>query len=188
MSRNTRTKKSLYILVEGKTELAYVQDFAKCNPAVKVIVLIETSSRPRLIKEALKFSGENKLDTWIIFDQDGRTAEAKEIYTQVEAFNRSNKAKIHIAYLAPCFEIWPLIHFRHNNIPHVAREVQKTLGQYIKYDHSKHPFIEIYKLEMGYNKAVEIAKKWETSLVDMPEYEAHLFAGIYKLTEFIKNQ
>lgn len=187
--RNTKTKKSLYILVEGKTELAYVQGFAKCNPAVKVIRLTETSSRPRLIKEALKFSEENKLDTWIIFDQDDKLAEAKEIYKQAEAFNKRNKAKIHIAYLAPCFEIWPLIHFRYNNIPYVAKEVQKALGQHIKkYDHSKHPFIEVCKLETGYDKAVEVAKKWEASLVDMPEYEAHLFAGIYKLTEFIKNQ
>ena len=188
MSRNTKTKKCLYVLVEGKTELAYIQDFAKCNPAVKVIVVGETSSRPRLIKEALKFSEENKLDTWIIFDQDDKLAEAKEIYKQAKAFNKRNKAKIHIAYLAPCFEIWPLIHFRCNNIPHIAKEVQKVLEQYIKYDHGKHPFIEVCKLEAGYGKAVEVAKKWENSLVDMPEYEAALFAGIYKLTEFIKNQ
>ncbi|MBQ3564554.1 MAG: hypothetical protein IJA14_00225, partial [Alphaproteobacteria bacterium] len=80
--RNTKTKRGLYILVEGKTELAYVQDFAKCNPSVKVIVLIETSSRPRLIKEALKFSEEHRLDTWVIFDQDDKFTEAKEIYKQ----------------------------------------------------------------------------------------------------------
>lgn len=185
--RPTRTKKSLYVLVEGKTERSYLQEFAKRNPKVKVTILAENSSRIKLLEKALEFSNDNKLETWIVFDRDDRIEEAKEVYNRVENFNKKKKSKINVAYLSPCFEVWALIHFRSNNIPNSPREVQKALAGYIKYDHSKSPIIEVQKLEDGYSKAVQIAKNWEISLAGFPEYTASLFAGIFRLTEFIRN-
>lgn len=127
MTRQIKTKISLlYVLVEGKTERAYIQDFAKCNPFIKVIIVAEDSSRPKLINKALKFSRENRLDVWVIFDKDDKFSEAKAIYDQAAAFNKKNKAQIHIVYSAPCFEVWPLIHFvKAGNIPHCTK-TQKT--------------------------------------------------------------
>lgn len=185
MTRQAPPKKRLCVLVEGKTEEAYIQEFAKCNPLIKVIIVAVDSSRPKLVKKAVEYSKKNGLDTWII----DKLSEAKKIYAQVEEFNKKHKAQINIIYSVPCIEVWFLIHFvKADNVPCSAKQVQKNLGQYLNYDHGKHPIPDIDKLEPGYDQAVQTAKKWKESLGDTPEYEASLFTGMYKLTEFIKKQ
>ncbi len=167
MTRKINNKNPLYLFVEGKTERGYMQDFAKQNLHIQIKIVKETSSRPKLIEEALKFSKEYKLDSWIVFDQDDKFEEAREIYNKADTFNREHRAQIHIIYSAPCFELWLLIHFQ-NNIPSSVKEVQRCLREHIKYNHGKNPTINIEKLKFGYENAVKIAKQLKKSLGDTP--------------------
>ena len=54
------------------------------------------------------------------------------------------------------------------------------------YRHEGNPYFDLSKMP-NYEQAVRKARQWEVSLDGEQEYNASKFAGIYKLTENIKN-
>ena len=54
------------------------------------------------------------------------------------------------------------------------------------YKHDRNPYFELSKMP-NYAQAVQKAHQWEISLSGASEYNSAKFAGIYKLTEKIKN-
>ena len=178
----------IQLFYEGKTELDYLQKFIRQQHKDAVIKLnkIYNNQNPRfLAQEAVKRFDDLKMDNsevWIAFDDDGRDAEVK---WAIDLINNSGK-DIHLAFMKPCIEIWPLMH---NGIDNVTKQdmAQSKLESIMpSYKHDRYLYFDLNKMP-DYEGAVTKAKQWQTSLSGAPEYDSTKFAGIYKLTEKIKS-
>ena len=178
----------IQLFYEGKTELDYLQKFIRQQHKDAVIKLnkIYNNQNPRILaQEAVKRFNDLKMDNsevWVAFDDDGRDAEVK---WAIDLINNSGK-DIHLAFMKPCIEIWPLMH---NGIDNVTKQdmAQSKLESIMpSYKHDGCAYFDLNKMP-DYEGAVAKAKQWQTSLSGAPEYDSAKFAGIYKLTERIKD-
>ena len=177
----------IQLFYEGKTELDYLQKFISQQHKNAVVKLnkIKNNQNPRILaQEAVNQCDDLKMDhseVWVAFDDDGRATEVKEA---IDLINKSGK-DIHIAFLKPCIEIWPLMHHGIDNVTKQATAQSKLESIMPSYKHDRNPYFDLNKMP-DYEGAVTKAKQWQTSLSGAPEYDSTKFAGIYKLTEKIK--
>lgn len=178
----------IQLFYEGKTELDYLQKFIQQQKKSSLVKLNKICISPNpifLAKEAIKKYNEitmNKSEIWVVFDYDGRDAEVKEATNTI----KKSRKDIHLAYMKPCVEIWPLLHNGIDNVNNQVEAQSKLENIMPSYKHDRNPYFDLSKMP-DYKHAVEKAHQWETSLCAEPEYNATKFAGIYKLTEKIKN-
>lgn len=195
MSRNNTYTRRLkfelviYLFSEGATEVDYLEQFIRQNSKTENVKIIRRkicSDQIKLTQSAIDWAKNNPLqqheEIWLIFDDDGKSDNVKQAYTMVD----SSKYKINIAYNKPCIEIWPLLHNHVNNVSNQSQAQRKLHEIMPAYKHDHSPYFDLSKMP-DYKYAVTQAKSWETSLNGDPEYTSSKFAGIYKLTEKIKN-
>ena len=178
----------IQLFYEGKTELDYLQKFIQQQKKTTLVKLnkIYTNQNPvTLAKEVVKKYNDIKMsksEIWVIFDDDGRIAEVRDAINLIKQSGKD----IHLAYMKPCIEIWPLLHNGIDNV-NSQNEAQSRLESIMpSYRHEGNPYLDLSKMP-NYEQAVSKAHRWEVSLNGEPEYNASKFAGIYKLTENIKN-
>ena len=186
---NTRSSFSLviYLFYEGETELDYLQKYIQQQrkTSVRLIKKCQSPNPQYLVDQAIKNFSELKQvknsQIWVVFDHDGRE---QEVQQAINKLTNSHK-DIHLAFMKPCIEIWPLLH---NNIDNVSsqHEAQSKLEKIMpSYNHDRNPRFDLAQMP-NYEHAVKIAQNWDVSLDSAPPYQASKFAGIYKLTEKIK--
>lgn len=186
---NIRSSFSLviYLAYEGETELDYLQKFIQqqSKKPVKVVKLCQSPNPNYLVEQVIKKYQELKQvknsEIWIVFDHDGRE---QEVQQAINKLINSHK-DIHLAFMKPCFEIWPLLHNKINNVSS-QHEAQSKLEKIMpSYNHDRNPRVDLTQMP-DYEYAVKVAQNWDVSLDGAPVYQASKFAGIYKLTERIK--
>ena len=187
--RKGRFRLVIYLFCEGKTEARYLQEFIERQNKRTEIRLnqVKMDNDPwTLAQEAIKkfdtYKKTKNSEIWIVFDHDGRD---KIIKSTIDFINNSGK-DIHIAFMKPCIEIWPLMHNGINNVTTQAMAQSKLKNIMPSYKHDRNPYFDLNKMP-DYEGAVAKAKQWQTSLSGAPEYDSAKFAGIYKLTEKIKS-
>ena len=108
----------IQLFFEGKTELDYLQKFIRQQHKDAMVKLnkIKNNQNPRILaQEAVNRFDDLEMDNsevWIAFDDDSRDTEVKEA---IDYINKSGK-DIHIAFMKPCIEIWPLMHNGIDNV------------------------------------------------------------------------
>ncbi len=108
----------IQLFYEGLTELDYLQKFIQQQKKTNLVRLNKTYTNPNplnLAKEAIGRYNDLKMpksEIWLIFDHDGREREVREA---IDIIKQSRK-DIHIAFMKPCIEIWPLLHNNINNV------------------------------------------------------------------------
>lgn len=178
----------IQLFYEGQTELDYLQQFIQQQKKTALVRLNKTYRNPNpltLAKETIKRYNDlktSKSEIWVIFDHDGRE---REIQEAIDLIKQSRK-DIHIAFMKPCIEIWPLLHNDIDNVTSQAAAQSKLEEIMPSYKHDRNPYFELSKMP-NYAQAVRKAEQWEISLSGDSEYNSAKFAGIYKLTERIKN-
>lgn len=178
----------IQLFYEGLTELDYLQKFIQQQKKTTLVRLNRTCINPNpliLAKEAIRRYNDlktSKSEIWVIFDHDGREREVREA---IDLIKQSRK-DIHIAFMKPCIEIWPLLHNDIDNVTSQATAQSKLEEIMPSYKHDRNPYFELSKMP-NYTQAVHKANQWEISLSGDKEYNSAKFAGIYKLTEIIKN-
>lgn len=186
--QRSQFKLIIHLFYEGKTELDYLQKFIRQQHKDAAVKLnkIKNNQNPRiLVQEAASRFDDLEMDNsevWVVFDNDGRDTEVKEA---IDLINKSGK-DIHIAFMKPCIEIWPLMHNGIDNVTKQATAQSKLESIMPSYKHDRNPYFDLNKMP-DYEGAVAKAKQWQTSLSGAPEYDSAKFAGIYKLTEKIKS-
>lgn len=176
----------IHLFCEGKTELDYLQKFIRQrnkNTLVRLNKILINPNPLTLAQKSVKEFDNLKMDNsevWVVFDCDGRDAEVKEA---IDYINKSGK-DIHIAFMKPCIEIWPLMHNGIDNVTTQATAQSKLESIMPSYKHDRNPYFDLDKM-LDYEGAVVKAKQWQTSLSEDPEYNSAKYAGIYKLTEKI---
>ena len=188
-SQNIRAQFSLviHLFYEGETELDYLQKFIQERSTTTLVRLnkIKQSPNPKyLVQQAIEkypiLKNNKKDEIWVVFDHDGREKEIKEA---IDLLKKSQK-DIHLAFMKPCIEIWPLLHNRIDNVisqEQAQSELEKIMPSY---KHDRNPKFDLKKMP-DYRYAKSVARSWDISLDGVPEYHASKFAGIYKLTEKI---
>ena len=186
--KRSEFKLIIQLFYEGKTELDYLQKFIQQQKKTTLVKLnkIYTNQNPvTLAKEVVKKYNDIKMskrEIWVIFDDDGRIAEVRDAINLIKQSGKD----IYLAYMKPCIEIWPLLHNGIDNV-NSQSEVQSRLESIMpSYRHEGNPYFDLSKMP-NYEQAVRKARQWEVSLDGEQEYNASKFAGIYKLTENIKN-
>ena len=158
----------------------------RVRPQTEFQPAVPLALNPRILaQEAASRFDDLEMDNsevWVVFDNDGRDTEVKEA---IDLINNSGK-DIHIAFMKPCIEIWPLMHNGINNVTTQAMAQSKLKNIMPSYKHDRNPYFDLNKMP-DYEGAVAKAKQWQTSLSGAPEYDSAKFAGIYKLTEKIKD-
>lgn len=191
----------LDLYTEGtKTEFLYIKNFIMQNNKWQDIHPIHqyAESDPELlVKSAIKYikntnwNKEVPHQIWVVFDHDEHEEKVNRAIHLINMYNKENPNKlIYLAFMKPCFEIWPLMHFITTKLPLHAKQVQSSLHSVLSdYNHNTQPIINVGKLPNdGYKKALEKAKSWNISLDDKQNPNSSTyFAGIYQLTEVIKN-
>ena len=186
--KRSEFKLIIQLFYEGKTELDYLQKFIqqqKKTPLIKLNKIYTNPNPATLAKEAVRRYKDIKMpksEIWVIFDDDGRNAEVREAINTIKQSGKN----ICLAYMKPCIEIWPLLHNGIDNV-NSQSEAQSRLESIMpSYRHEGKPYFDLSKMP-NYEQAVSKAHRWEVSLDGEPEYNASKFAGIYKLTDSIKN-
>ena len=118
----------IQLFYEGLTELDYLQKFIQQQKKTNLVRLNKTYTNPNplnLAKEAIGRYNDLKMpksEIWLIFDHDGREREVREA---IDIIKQSRK-DIHIAFMKPCIEIWPLLHNNINNPDNGAIKVRRN--------------------------------------------------------------
>ncbi len=185
--KRSEFKLVIQLFYEGKTELDYLQKFIQQQKKTSLVKLnkIHINQNPvTLAREAVRRYNDLKMpksEIWVIFDHDGRDSEVREAIDII----RQSGMNIYMAYMKPCIEIWPLLHYDIDNVNSQGEAQSRLESIMLFYKHDRNPYFDLAKMP-NYEHAVKKARQWEISLSGEPEYNASKFAGIYKLTEKIK--
>ena len=186
--QRSQFKLIIHLFYEGRTEIDYLQKFIRQqhkNDEVRLNKIMINPNPRILAQEAVQQFNDlqmNNSEIWVIFDHDGRDAEVKEAID----FIKNNGKGIHIAFMKPCIEIWPLMHNGIDNVTTSSAAQSKLESIMPSYKHDRNPYFDLDKMP-NYDEAVAKAQQWQTSLSGDPEYNSAKYAGIYKLTEEIKD-
>ena len=186
--QRSQFKLIIHLFCEGKTELDYLQKFIRQRRKNAEVRLnkIMINSNPQIIaqKTVQQFDDlqMKNSEVWVVFDHDGRDIVVKDA---IDLINSSRK-DIHIAFMKPCIEIWPLMHNGIDNVTTQTAAQSKLESIMPHYKHDRNPYFDLDKMP-NYTEAVVKAKQWQTSLSGEPEYNSAKYAGIFKLTEKIVN-
>lgn len=190
----------LNLFTEGeKTEFSYINDYILQVNKKDIIRLSQNkaiSDPVLLVKEAICYAKNLNLtkdevsrSIWVIFDYDNRDDAVNKALRLVNDYNKLNPRNVvNCAFMKPCFELWPLMHFMDSKYPSLQAQIQSKLKEFMpKYHHQRNPIIDVSKLSQeGYLKACKNAKSWKISLDDIDNPNSSSFyAGIFELTELI---
>lgn len=196
-------KRVIYLACEGGssgTEGKYIRQLCDAYDCSLVWIYPKPLNDPlNLVKVAIDFSSAQKAHPnshlWVIFDND-KPERVKQAFEEAKRYNNSLKStkylNVNIAFNAPSIETFGLLCCGITKISSKAKTNQQALNDpvMLNYSHKKTPktgpYFDFATMEQGYSFAVGKAKSWEVSLNGDPEYTAHIYAGIYKLTEIIK--
>ena len=180
----------LFLVVEGKSEKIYFENFSSRNCQVKVFVA-PSGDPVGLVKKAenLKKRGTIDLDDldkmWCVFDRDDNNPENIE-----KALIRAEKNGFKIAFSNPCFEIWLLWHFEETFAyveisQKLAEKLKPHLGDYCK----TKDYFDCLQPRM--NDTISRAKKAEKMHVQNGRKkftrEFNPSSNIYEIVEEIQN-
>ena len=146
--QRSQFKLIIHLFYEGKTELDYLQKFIRQQHKDAAVKLnkIKNNQNPRILaQEAVNQCDDLKMDhseVWVAFDDDGRATEVKEA---IDLINKSGK-DIHIAFMKPCIEIWPLMHNGIDNVTKQATAQSKLESIMPCYKHDRNPYFELNKM------------------------------------------
>lgn len=201
--RNCDQPKICYMFTEGDTEWDYLDKFSKpYRNKIRFIRIGQISDPATLATRAIGWLKCQKFDkkelernqAWLLFDNDNRPDRVKEAFRLVKEYNIFNKMRkrksleLKIAYMSPCIEIWPLMHFTNSfsdNRHRLQSELHTTFMR--RYHHSNNPYFDLSVLTPeGLNAAMTLAKQWEISLSGEEELNASRYAGIFKIIEEIQ--
>ncbi|WP_351019617.1 RloB family protein [Shewanella sp. AC91-MNA-CIBAN-0169] len=130
----------IFAFCEGlNTEPKFIEDFIRenSNGLVTVITIGAAGSPFKIVSTAVTKKKEldeiaklsmdsldEKFEVWAVFDKD----EHPKI---PEAFQKAEANNVYIAYSNPCFEIWPILHFKNQTAPIHRHQLQSDLGKLI---------------------------------------------------------
>ena len=120
MRKSKNTKKTVYILTEGRTEEAYFSRIGEIvgedtdwnysvTVEVKEIISGSKTDPINIVKEA-KRSKKDFDKIWVVFDKDRERDEENR-----KAIELAVKSKINVAFSSISFEHWIILHFEKNN-------------------------------------------------------------------------
>ena len=212
MTNDTAPIPVVYLFHEGKTELGYLQSLAR-NREIRIVHRPSVSSPVVLLTSALRFAIDNSdvfednpsAEIWVVFDYDAKArdmAVAKSILSKCPNLCRDNCkirdisrceerlaiGRIHVAFMAPCIEIWGLLctedGSRMDRFSEDRHELQRLLHKCMpRYDHKRGAQFDLDKM-VHTNEAIRRAKEWATTHGSFPEcLNASHYAGIYPLVE-----
>jgi len=204
----------VYLFHEGKTELGYLQSLAR-NREIRIVPRPSVSSPVVLLTNALRFAIDNSdvfednpsAEIWVVFDYDAKARDmvvAESILSKcpepcrddckIRDIGRCDERiaidRIHVAFMAPCIEIWGLlcteVGLRMDSFPEDRHELQRLLHKCMpRYDHKRGAQFDLDKM-VHTNEAIRRAKEWATTHGSFPEcLNASHYAGIYPLVEKI---
>lgn len=191
-------KKVIYLACEGGstgTEGTYIKDL--CNKYNCALLSIYKGSVDpvKLANIAVDFASrtpkrpKENFEIWIVFDNDDPKA-VKAAFARVDGYNRmppKNCVPVNIAFNAPCVEVWGLLCCGEKPKQTSTAVMQSALSVKMPaYHHKKSPRFDFDRTEAGCTDALALARSWNLSLAGAAEHTAHLYAGIYKLVESIK--
>ncbi|WP_114725898.1 RloB family protein [Vibrio cholerae] len=138
---NKQPKIKIVAFCEGKnTEPQFLRDFSIQNgnglvdvqpiPAAGVpLTIVQKAVIHKKELEALAAKSNDPIDSkfqvWAVYDRD-------EHPNIPQAFDMAFANDIKVAYSNPCFELWPMLHFREQNASIHRHALQKDLGKEIK--------------------------------------------------------
>ena len=203
---------------EGETEAVYLQKIAALHN-VRVSVVQKVSSPVQLLSNAIKWvvskekllhqdNGQNRI--WVIFDDDAKARDMKEVvriwktcpdlcmqFCKIRDRNRCEHGdlleRINVGFMTPCIEIWGLMCMDGINLktsdrvyPADRHKIQSLLHRQMPtYIHDGHPYFEIGKMK-GWQQACDRADKWAQSFGRFPAcIHATRYAGIAPLVREI---
>jgi len=111
--------KNILIAAEGPTEVKYFKGLAERNINLRITAVSDTKTKPYQIVDYCKVKmKEYGIDlkrgdvAFSVFDVDNNSLE-----DIIRAVKKAEECGIGIVISNPCFEIWPLLHFREHRIP-----------------------------------------------------------------------
>jgi len=214
MARDEVVAPIVYLFHEGKTELGYLQTLAR-NRAIRIVPLPSVSAPVKLLERAMKFAVEVAADLrdnptaeiWVVFDHDAKAREMSEVGAvlskcpstcvdgcKVRDINRCEGrdalGRIHVAFMAPCIEIWGILCTEEGShmdkFSEDRHELQRLLHQLMpNYDHRRGALFDVNKMTKT-DSAIARAKGWTRTHGVFPGcLNASHYAGIYPLVEKI---
>lgn len=202
----------VYLFHEGETELGYLQSLAK-GRAIRIVPMPSVSSPVALLGRALRFAVESADDLrdnlnaeiWVVFDHDEKAKEMAEVGAVLSKCpakcvdgcrikdiarckSRDVLARIHVAFMSPCIEIWGILcteeGSRMNRFSSDRHELQRLLHKLMPgYDHKHRAQFDVGKMTCV-EIAMKRAREWMNTHGQFPEcLNAPHYAGIYPLVE-----
>lgn len=186
------------IICEGETEKNYFnglisQDkYKRKFQAIDVKIFKPKDHSPvGLVKEAKRQINKAKRERnsynfiWIVFDKDGH-AKIPEAFETA----RTNNPKINIAFTAPCFEFFVLLHFEKTTKP--FRKCDSVISQIKKkwlpdYEKATNIFEEIYTFkDVGASNSEWVQERAEDDLNDGKRiYNLSAYSNIHEINNFL---
>lgn len=133
-------KLMIYAFCEGlNTEPKFIKEFSEANGngLVRVSIVGAAGSPFKIVStavdrkieldiaaEASEDPLDKKFEVWAVFDRD-------EHLKISEAFQKAKVNNINIAYSNPCFELWPILHFKQQTAHIHRHKLQSDLGKCI---------------------------------------------------------
>lgn len=200
--RDKRKKQAIgkrgLIICEGETEENYFkglisQDkYKRKFQAIDVNIFKPKDHSPLgLVKEAKRQLNKAKRErnsynfVWIVFDKDGH-AKVPEAFETA----RTNNPEINIAFTAPCFEFFVLLHFEKTTKPFskcdsvISQIKKKWLPNYEK---ATNIYEEIYEFkDFGSSNSKWVQERAEVDLNDGKRiYNLSAYSNIHEIIEFL---
>jgi len=139
------------------------------------IVQAALAKRRELAKEGTLEQDE----IWVVFDEDTHPKRA-------QAINAAKHNGVSVAFSAPCFEIWAILHDRDHDAPITSKNAQKLTSEiYRHYDHNNGAILKYAVLADGYPEAVRRAKAMQRNRADQLSPMANPYTDVNALTEAI---
>ena len=204
----------VYLFCEGDTELDYLEQITKTRD-VQIVKVNRDSSPAKLLRSAFVFAighagylrDHPQAQIWVVFDYDGKQQEIQGCADalrkcnercaktcEIRDFNRCEfkdvLARINVAYMAPCIELWGLICTEKGSALKTLsldrHELQRQLHvQMPKYSHKSGARFDLTQMTQT-NKAIARAKQWTATHGSFPDcINASYYAGIAPLVEWI---
>lgn len=197
----------LYLFSEGSTEIEYLKDlvrYLKLEKRIRVISPIQPVSAPhKLLDESLrwierKYQRESlgkrvRVEFWLLFDDDERPDEMERLQSAISTNQkRIEKAGLRFAWMAPCIELWPLLHLMvPSRTPQAHHAIQSRLEREMpSYKHEGNPYFNLSG-DLGDPQKINLAilrgEQLSASVDPFPQCLGHAtrYAGIHPIVKQI---
>ncbi|EOW3713122.1 RloB family protein [Vibrio fluvialis] len=122
---------------------------------------------------------DKKFQVWALFDRDAHP-------NIPQAFDMAHGNGVHVAYSNPCFELWPMLHFRSQTAPIHRHHLQRALENEIAgYDSNGSKKVNLETLRDDYNAAKARAISLRQSNLQTGDEMANPYTDVYELFDVI---